>query len=106
MSQAHQKRDLGSLGFTFFSFLFFSFLFFSFDSSRRFLGADCFCSFLLICFFFFSLDLNVIVELKLNAEINFISIHYLERMEFPTNFWNSVLPVSNCSYSIDQQNTV
>ena len=33
-SQAHQKRDLGSLGFTFiflfFSFLFFSFLFFSF----------------------------------------------------------------------------
>ena len=51
--------------------------------------------------YFLSLDLNVIVELKLNAEINFISIHYLERMEFPTNFWNSVLPVSNCSYSID-----
>ena len=58
-------------------------------------------------FIFFSfLDLNVIVELNLNAEINFISIHYLERMEFPTNFWNSVLPVSNCSYSIDQQNAV
>ena len=57
-------------------------------------------------FYFLSLDLNVIVELKLNAEINFISIHYLERMEFPTNFWNSVLPVSNCSYSIDQQNAV
>ena len=57
-------------------------------------------------FYFLSLDLNVIVELKLNAEINFISIHYLERMEFPTNFWNSVLPVSNCSYSIDQRNAV
>ena len=57
-------------------------------------------------FVYFSLDLNVIIELKLNAEINFISNHYLERMEFPTNFWNSVLPVSNCSYSIDQQNAV
>ena len=57
-------------------------------------------------FYFLSLDLNVIVELKLNAEINFISIHYLERMEFPTNLWNSVLSVSNCSYSIDQQNAV
>ena len=32
--------------------------------------------------------------------------HYLERMEFPTNFWNPVLPVSNCSYSTDQQNAV
>ena len=52
------------------------------------------------------MDLNVSVELKLNAEINFISIHYLERMEFPTNFWNSVLPVSNYSYSIDQRNAV
>ena len=62
--------------------------------------------FIFFLFFYFSLDLNVIVELKLNAEINFISIHYLERMEFPTNFWNSVLPVSNCSYSIDQQNAV
>ena len=48
----------------------------------------------------------LLLKLKLNAEINFISIHYLERMEFPTNFWNSVLPVSNCSYSIDQQNAV
>ena len=57
-------------------------------------------------FYFLSLDLNVIVELKLNAEINFISIHYLERMEFPTNFWNSVLPVSNYSYFIDQRNAV
>ena len=28
-SQAHQKRDLGSLGFILFSFIFFSFLFFS-----------------------------------------------------------------------------
>ena len=27
-------------------------------------------------------------------------------LEFPTNFWNSVLPVSNCSYSTDQQNAV
>ena len=100
---------MGSLGFTLFSFLFFSFLFFSFVSSRRFLGAGCFCSFLLFffyLFYFLSLDLNVIVEPKLNAEINFISIHYLERMEFPTNFWNSVLPVSNCSYSIDQRNAV
>ena len=57
-------------------------------------------------FVYFSLDLNVIIELKLNAESNFISNHYLERMEFPTNLWNSVLPVSNCSYSIDQQNAV
>ena len=52
------------------------------------------------------LDLNVIVELKLNVEINFFSNYYLERMEFPTNFWNSVLPVSYCSYSIDQKNVV
>ena len=57
-------------------------------------------------FVYFALNLNVIVELKLNAEINFFSNHYLERMEFLTNFWNSVLPVSNCSYSIDQQNAV
>ena len=37
-SQVHQKRDLGSLGFTFifFSFLFFSFLFLIFLYFRRF----------------------------------------------------------------------
>ena len=52
------------------------------------------------------LDLNVIVELKLNVEINFFSNYYLERMEFPTNLWNSVLPVSDCSCSIDQRNAV
>ena len=52
------------------------------------------------------LDLNVIVELKLNVEINFFSNYYLERMEFPTNFWNSILPVSYCSSSIDQKNVV
>ena len=48
-------------------------------------------------FFIFFLDLNVIDEMKLNAEINFFSNYYLERMEFPTNFWNSILPVSYCS---------
>ena len=52
------------------------------------------------------LDLNVIVELKLNVEINFFSNYYLERMEFPTNFWNSILLVSYCSSSIDQKNAV
>ena len=52
------------------------------------------------------LDLNVIVELKLNVEINFFSNYYLEHMEFPTNFWNSVLPVSYCGCSIDQKNVV
>ena len=53
-------------------------------------------------YFIFFLDLNVIVEMKLNAEINFFSNYYLERMEFPTNFWNSILPVSYCSHSNDQ----
>ena len=52
------------------------------------------------------LDLNVIVELKLNVEINFFSNYYLERKEFPTNLWNSILPVSYCSRSNDQQNAV
>ena len=73
-------------------------LFFSF-SCRRFSGADCFCSFIL---FYFLLDLNVIDEMKLNAEINFFSNYYLECMEFPTNFWNTILPVSYCSRSNDQ----
>ena len=45
-------------------------------------------------------------ELKLNAEFNFFSNYYLERMEFQTNFWNSIVPVSTCSYSIDQKNAV
>ena len=53
-------------------------------------------------YFIFFLDLNVIVEMKLNGEINFFSNYYLERMEFPTNFWNSILPVSYCSRSNDQ----
>ena len=83
----------------FFSSLSFSFIFFSF-SFRRFSRAGCFCSY--IFFFLLFLDLNVIVEMKLNAEINFFSIYYLERMEFPTNFWNSILPVSYCSRSNDQ----
>ena len=52
------------------------------------------------------LDLNVIVELELNVEINFFSNYYLERVEFPTNFWNSIPPVFICSRSIDQQNAV
>ena len=55
-----------------------------------------------VVLFLFSLDLNVIVEMKLNAEVNFFSNYYLERMEFPTNLWNSVLPVSYCSRSTDQ----
>ena len=63
--------------------------------------------FLLVIFFrLFFLDRNVIVELKLNVEIDFFSNYYLERMEFPTNFWNSILSVSFCSYSIDQWDAV
>ena len=42
------------------------------------------------------------IGMKLNAEINFFSNYYLERMEFPTNLWNSILPVSYCSHSSDQ----
>ena len=57
-------------------------------------------------FFLFFLDLNVIVELNLNAEINIFSNYYLERMEFQTNFWNSIVLVSICSRSIDQKNVV
>ena len=64
--------------------------------------------FLLVFFFFFVyfLDLDVIVELKLNAEINFFSNYYLECIELQTNFWNSIISVSNCSHSIDQKNVV
>ena len=81
-------RDLGSLGFTFI-FLFFSFLYFllfSFFYFRRF-RADCSCSYFFLLFFlsFYFLDLNDVDELKLNAEINFFSNYYLERMEFQTN---------------------
>ena len=101
-SQAHQKRDLGSLGFIYFSFLFFSFLFFSFLYFHRF-RADYFLVFLLSLYF---LDLDVVVELKLNAKINFFSNYYLECIEIQTNFWNSIVSVSNYSYSIDQMNTV
>ena len=59
-----------------------------------------------ISFHFIFLDLDVIVELKLNAEIDFFSNYYLECIEFQTNFWNSIVLVSNCSYSIDQKNAV
>ena len=52
------------------------------------------------------MDLGVIVELKLNAEINFVSNYYLECIGIQTNFWNSIVSVSNCSYSIDQKNDV
>ena len=52
------------------------------------------------------MDLEVIVELKLNAEINFVSNYYLECIEIQTNFWNSIVSISNCSYSIDQKNAV
>ena len=45
-------------------------------------------------------------ELKLNAEFNFFSNYYLECMEFETNLWNSIVPVSTCSYSIHQRNAV
>ena len=92
---------MGSLGFTLFYFLFFSFLSFFFLSVSVvfFFGAKCFRSYVLIFLLF--LDPNVIVEMKLNAEINFFSNYYLERMEFPTNFWNSILPVSYCSRSND-----
>ena len=40
------------------------------------------------------------------VEINFFSNYNLERMEFQTNLWNSIVLVSNCSCSIDQQNAV
>ena len=56
--------------------------------------------------FFYFLDLDVIVELKLNAELDFFSNYYLEYVEFQTNFWNSIVSVSKCSYSIDQRNAV
>ena len=73
-----RHQDLGSLGFTLFSFLFFSFLFFPFPSflflSRLFL--------LVILFLLFFLDLNVIDEMKLNAEINFFSNYYLDAWNF------------------------
>ena len=52
------------------------------------------------------LDLDVIVELKLNAEINFFSNYYLECIEIQTNFWNSIVSVSICSNSCDQKNAV
>ena len=52
------------------------------------------------------MDLDVIVELKLNAEFDFFSNYYLECVEFQTNFWNSIILVSNCSYSVDQRNAV
>ena len=93
---------MGSLGFTLFNFLFFSFLFFHFPSF--FLEQT--VSARLFSFVLFFLDLNVIVELKLNVEINFYSNYYLERMEFPKKLWNSIITVSICSCSIDQQNAV
>ena len=97
------RRDLGSLGFTlfFFSFLFFSFLFFSFLLVSV-IFLEQVVSARLFYFLLLFLDLNVIVELKLNAEINFFSNYYLERMEFSTIFWNSMSPVSYCSRSTDQ----
>ena len=63
---------------------------------------------MLVFFFslFYFLDLDVIVELKLNAEFDFFSNYYLECVEFQTNFWNSIASVSNCSYSVDQRNAV
>ena len=102
---------MGSLGFTLFNFilfyfLFFSFLFFQFPSflfwSRLFL--------LVILFLLFFLDLNVIVELKLNAEINFFSNYYLERIEFQTNsgircfqlLFSVVLWISRMLYGVIQ----
>ena len=45
-------------------------------------------------------------ELKLNAEFNFFSNYYLECIGVQTNFWNSIIPVSICSYSYDQKNAV
>ena len=84
-----------------FYFIFFSFIFFSFLSvSVVFLEQT--VSTRLFYFVLLFLDLDVIVELKLNAESNFFSNYYLERVGFPTNFWNSILPVSNCSRSNDQ----
>ena len=82
--------------FILFSFLFFSFLSVSVIFLEQVVSAHLFYFLLLF------LDLNVIVEMKLNAEINFFSNYYLERMEFPTIFWNSMFPVSYCSRSTDQ----
>ena len=62
--------------------------------------------FCFVFFFFYFLDLDVIVELKLNAEFDFFSNYYLECVEFQRNFWNSIVSVSNCSYSFDQKNDV
>ena len=98
---------MGSLGFTFifilFYFLFFSFLFFLFFFYFRRFRSDYFLIFFLSLYF---LDLDVIVELKLDTEFNFFSNYYLECIGVHTNFRNSIIPVSCCSYSYDQKNVV
>ena len=48
----------------------------------------------------------IIVLLKLNTEFDFFSNYYLECIEVQTNFWNSIIPVSNCRYSFDQKNAI
>ena len=46
------------------------------------------------------------LKLKLNTELNLFLNYYLECIGVQTNFWNSIIPVSICSYSYDQKNAV
>ena len=46
------------------------------------------------------------LKLKLNTEFNLFSNYYLECIGVQTNFWNSIISVSICSYSYDQKNDV
>ena len=45
-------------------------------------------------------------ELKLNAEFNFFFKLLPRMLKVQTNFWNSIVSVSNCIYSYDQKNVV
>ena len=66
---------------------------------------------LVILFLSLFLDLNVIVERKLNAEIKFFSNYYLERMEFQKNsgirffqlLFAVVLLISRMLYGVIQE---
>ena len=89
-----------------FSFVLFCFVLFSFLFFYSVVLEQIVFLFVFFVLLFYFLNLDVIVELKLNVEIDFFSNYYLECIEFQTNFWNSIVSVSNCSYSIDKKNAV
>ena len=93
---------MGSLGFIFFFFLFSFLFFFLFFYFRRF-RADYFLVFLLSLYF---LDLDVIVLAEAKCRIQFLFKLLPGMLEVQTNFWNSIVSVSNCSFSYDQRNVV